>query len=115
MKLLKLVPDNTNIRFLRWRVPFYVISLLLMAASITMVLTRGLNFGVDFIGGQMIRVTFEQSASAPVAELRETESTPSIRASVCVALIVWVILLDMASESAGSCSAPSGSFIRIET
>ena len=33
MKLLKLVPDNTNIRFLRWRVPFYVISLLLMAAS----------------------------------------------------------------------------------
>ena len=72
MKLLKLVPDNTNIRFLRWRVPFYVISLLLMAASITLVLTRGLNLGVDFIGGQMIRVTFEQSASAPVAELRET-------------------------------------------
>ena len=72
MKLLKLVPDNTNIRFLRWRVPFYVISLLLMAASITMVLTRGLNLGVDFIGGQMIRVTFEQSASAPIAELRET-------------------------------------------
>ena len=30
MKLLKLVPDNTNIRFLRWRVPFYAISLLLM-------------------------------------------------------------------------------------
>jgi preprotein translocase subunit SecF len=37
MKLLKLVPDNTNIRFLRWRVPFYVISLLLMAASVTLV------------------------------------------------------------------------------
>ena len=33
MKLLKLVPDDTNIRFLRWRVPFYVISLLLMAAK----------------------------------------------------------------------------------
>jgi len=72
MKLLKLVPDNTNIRFLRWRVPFYAISLLLMAASITLVFTRGLNLGVDFIGGQMIRVTFERSANAPVAELRET-------------------------------------------
>jgi len=70
MKLLKLVPDNTNIRFLRWRVPFYVVSLLLMAASITLVATRGLNFGVDFVGGQMIRVTFEKSAAAPVAELR---------------------------------------------
>jgi preprotein translocase subunit SecF len=31
MKLLKLVPDNTNIHFLKWRVPFYLISLLLMA------------------------------------------------------------------------------------
>ena len=33
MKLLKLVPDNTNIRFLRWRVPFYVISLLLISSA----------------------------------------------------------------------------------
>lgn len=72
MKLLKLIPDNTNIRFLRWRVPFYVISMLLMAASITLVMTRGLNMGVDFIGGQMIRVTFTQSAAAPVAELRHS-------------------------------------------
>jgi preprotein translocase subunit SecF len=71
MKLLKLVPDNTNIRFLRWRIPFYVISLLLMAASVGLILTKGLNFGVDFIGGQMIRVTFVNSAAAPVAELRE--------------------------------------------
>ncbi|MFN3517171.1 MAG: protein translocase subunit SecF [Novosphingobium sp.] len=71
MKLLKLVPDNTNIRFLRWRVPFYVVSLILMAASWAMVLTKGLNFGVDFIGGQMIRVTFTQTPTAPVAELRQ--------------------------------------------
>jgi len=70
MKLLKLIPDNTNIRFLRWRVPFYVISLLLMAASIGLVATKGLNLGVDFVGGQMIRVTFTQSAEAPVAALR---------------------------------------------
>ena len=72
MKLLKLVPDNTNIRFLRWRVPFYVVSLLLMAASLTLVFTKGLNLGVDFVGGQMIRVTFVQTPAAPVAELRES-------------------------------------------
>ena len=71
MKLLKLVPDNTNIRFLRWRVPFYVISMLLMAASLFLVFTKGLNMGVDFIGGQMIRTTFVQSAVAPVDSLRE--------------------------------------------
>ncbi|WP_310530621.1 protein translocase subunit SecF [Novosphingobium sp.] len=71
MKLLKLVPDNTNIRFLRWRVPFYVISLLLMSASLFLVFHKGLNMGVDFIGGQMIRTTFVQSAAAPVDSLRE--------------------------------------------
>jgi preprotein translocase subunit SecF len=71
MKLLKLVPDHTNIHFLKWRVPFYVVSLILMAASWGQVLTKGLNLGVDFIGGQMIRVTFERSAEAPVGALRE--------------------------------------------
>jgi len=70
MKLLKLIPDHTNIHFLRWRVPFYVVSVLLMAASIALVATKGLNMGVDFVGGQMIRVTFTQSPAAPVAALR---------------------------------------------
>ena len=70
MKLLKLVPDNTNIRFLRWRVPFYTISLLLMAASLALVFTKGLNLGVDFVGGQSIRVTFAEQ-TAPVAQVRE--------------------------------------------
>lgn len=52
MKLLKLVPDNTNIHFLKWRVPFYVVSAILVIASWTLVFTKGLNYGVDFAGGQ---------------------------------------------------------------
>lgn len=71
MKLLKLVPDHTNIHFLKWRVPFYIMSFVLMAASIGLVATKGLNLGVDFVGGQVIRVTFEKSPEAPVAELRD--------------------------------------------
>lgn len=71
MKLLKLVPDHTNIHFLKWRVPFYIVSMILIAASWGLVLTKGLNLGVDFIGGQMIRVTFERTAEAPVADLRQ--------------------------------------------
>ena len=70
MKLLKLVPDNTNIKFLRLRVPFYAASLLLMALSLTLVFTKGLNLGVDFVGGQMIRVTFVSGGEAPVAVMR---------------------------------------------
>ena len=70
MKLLKLVPDNTNIHFLKWRVPFYTVSVLLMAASLVLVFTKGLNLGVDFVGGQMVRFTFERSAAAPIGQLR---------------------------------------------
>ena len=71
MKLIKLIPDNTNIKFLRWRVPVFSISVLLMIASIALVATKGLNLGVDFVGGQMIRMTFVESSEAPVAELRQ--------------------------------------------
>ncbi len=72
MKLLKLVPENTNIKFLRLRVPFFIFSLLLIAASWALVLVNGLNYGVDFAGGQEIRATFTQTDEAPIAELRES-------------------------------------------
>ena len=71
MKLLKLIPDDTNIKFLRWRVPFYTVSLLLMAASLALVFTKGLNLGVDFVGGQSVRATFVEHGEVPLAEVRE--------------------------------------------
>ena len=60
MKLLKLVPDNTNIDFMRWRNLALILSLLATVASFVVVGVRGLNLGVDFVGGQMVRVTFTQ-------------------------------------------------------
>ncbi|MEO0464758.1 MAG: protein translocase subunit SecF [Pseudomonadota bacterium] len=71
MKLLKLVPPDTNIRFLRLRVPFFIVSLLLIAASWGLVATQGLNLGIDFAGGQEVRLTFEEDNAAPVSELRD--------------------------------------------
>ena len=71
MKLLKLIPDDTNIKFLRWRVPFYTVSLLLMAASLALVFTKGLNLGVDFVGGQSVRATFVEHSEVPLAQVRE--------------------------------------------
>ncbi|WP_370188986.1 protein translocase subunit SecF [Qipengyuania sp.] len=75
MKLLKLVPDDTNIKFLKWRVPFFAVSILLIAASWALVFTKGLNYGVDFAGGLEVRATFTQSVEAPVGELREKVAT----------------------------------------
>ena len=72
MRLLKLVPDNTNIDFLRWRGVAISISVLLMAASIALLAVKGLNFGVDFAGGQLIRVSFTQAPS--LDDLRERVS-----------------------------------------
>jgi preprotein translocase subunit SecF len=60
MRLMKLFPDNTNVNFLRWRGIAIAISALLMAASIALIAVKGLNFGVDFVGGQTIHVNFQQ-------------------------------------------------------
>ncbi len=61
MRLLKLVPEDTNVHFLKWRTVAMAISFLTIAASLALVATRGLNFGVDFAGGQSIRMTFAQA------------------------------------------------------
>ena len=60
MKLLKLVPDNTNIDFMRVRNIALVLSILATVASLVLVGVQGLNLGVDFVGGQMVRTTFAQ-------------------------------------------------------
>jgi preprotein translocase subunit SecF len=61
MKLLKLVPDHTNIDFMRWRNLAVILSTLATVASLAFTAYRGLNLGVDFVGGQLVRVTFAQS------------------------------------------------------
>ncbi|MEM7700645.1 MAG: protein translocase subunit SecF [Pseudomonadota bacterium] len=71
MKLLKLVPADTNIKFLKLRTPFFILSLLLIAASWALVAVQGLNYGVDFAGGQEVRLTFEEQEQAPIPALRE--------------------------------------------
>ena len=58
MRLLKLVPDNTNIDFMRWRHWALILSLLATVASLALVGVRGLNLGIDFVGGQVVRTTF---------------------------------------------------------
>jgi preprotein translocase subunit SecF len=60
MRLLKFVPDNTNIKFLAWRNIAMFISFAMIIASFVLVATRGLNFGIDFVGGQSVQVTFDE-------------------------------------------------------
>ncbi|WP_293942229.1 protein translocase subunit SecF [Sphingomonas sp.] len=68
MRLLKLVPDDTNIDFMKWRNIALAISLVVTLSSIAFTFYRGLNLGVDFVGGQVIRTTFSQAVD--VEQLR---------------------------------------------
>lgn len=70
--LLKLVPDNTDVPFTKWRMIAATISAALIAASIFAVATIGLNFGVDFRGG----VTIEVADDEPI-DLGAVRSTVS--------------------------------------
>jgi len=70
MRLLKLVPDDTNFDFLKWRKVASFMSFFLVVVSIALVAVKGLNLGVDFVGGQSVRVEFPQ-AMPPIEEIRE--------------------------------------------
>ncbi|SNR44212.1 protein translocase subunit SecF [Paracoccus sediminis] len=52
---LKLVPDHTRIDFFRWQWLTFGTSMAAMLASVILIFTVGLNFGIDFKGGTTIR------------------------------------------------------------
>ncbi|MDF1620685.1 protein translocase subunit SecF [Pseudothioclava nitratireducens] len=57
---LKLVPEVTHFDFFRHQVLTFGFSVAMVIASIVLVLTMGLNFGIDFRGGTTIRTESTQ-------------------------------------------------------
>lgn len=73
MRGLHLIPGDINLAFISKRKLFFVFSMVLIFSSIGMLLSKGLNYGIDFKGGIMIEVRTEQAADIGV--MRKTLGT----------------------------------------
>ncbi len=54
---------NVNVDWLRWRWHSLVLSWLIIIAGVALMATRGLPLGIDFSGGTLVVVRFEQAVS----------------------------------------------------
>jgi preprotein translocase subunit SecF len=73
---LKLIPDNTSIDFLNQapRRIAMAIAALLVAASLSSLIVRGMEFGIDFTGGVLLEVGYPEEANLDRIRQLMTES-----------------------------------------
>ena len=74
MKLLRIVPDNTNLPFMYWRRVTFPLSAALSLLAVFLFFTVGLNFGIDFRGGTLVELQ-SRSGPADLSGLRATLGT----------------------------------------
>ncbi|WP_063655501.1 protein translocase subunit SecF [Aliivibrio fischeri] len=63
--MFQLMKAEKTIDFMRWSKAAFFFSMLMIVASIVTLSTKWLNWGLDFTGGTLIEVGFEQPAQLP--------------------------------------------------
>jgi preprotein translocase subunit SecF len=75
MRLFK----TTNIPFLDARGLWYIVSSVVIAVGLISIMVRGVNLGIDFLGGTEIVVSFKQAPD--IGQIRNTLSTAGLGSS----------------------------------
>ncbi|SCX84136.1 protein translocase subunit SecF [Microvirga guangxiensis] len=71
MRLIRLWPENSHFDFMRFRRFSFPLSAVISIATAIMLMTVGLNFGIDFTGGTLMEIQ-AKSGQANVAQIRQT-------------------------------------------
>lgn len=74
MKGVNFVPAGTKIPFIGFRYISLTLSVIMIVASLGLFFTKGLNYGIDFLGGTTIEIQ-TLDGPADLAELRKTVSS----------------------------------------
>ena len=94
---LRLIPDDTKFRFMRYTPMAFVASLLAMVAALGLFFIIGLNLGIDFKGGTLIEIK-SSAAEADISGIRSQLGA-----------------LDLGDVEVQGFGAPNEVLIRIET
>ena len=70
MKLLRLIPSNTNIDFLSIKKFAFLFSILVISGTFLSLFLNNLNYGIDFKGGVLLEVRAKNYEKSNINELR---------------------------------------------
>ena len=71
MKLLRLIPSNTNINFLSIKKLAFLFSILIISGTFISLFFNNLNYGIDFKGGILLEVRAKNVEKSNINELRQ--------------------------------------------
>ena len=79
MRYFQILP-KTHFNFIGARKKFFLISGIILLGCIISLFTKGLNLGIDFTGGTMVQVQFEQTTD--ISQLRSALQKAGITADI---------------------------------
>ena len=71
MKLLRLIPSNTNVNFLSIKKLAFLFSILIISGTFISLFFNNLNYGIDFKGGILLEVRAKNVEKSNINELRQ--------------------------------------------